>query len=155
LAQRAAYGVAISATAVTLVSAPLRAQDSAAAKPAGSGKWQGAIPTLNGGVRGAADVAVQSQGDKESRVRVTVRNMPINRQVAWDVVAGSCGDEGRPVAAGAAFRMLLTRNDGSGDAMARVPRLEAGKRYYVRLFNPGEVPSDRAGLACANLSEVP
>jgi hypothetical protein len=86
---------------------------------------------------------------------LTLRLIPINRQVAWDIVAGRCGDEGRPIAAAAAFRQILSRNDGSGDGIATVPVLEPGKPYYVRVFSPGEVPSDRAGYGCANLSEVP
>lgn len=136
-----------------LVAAPLSAQDSTSAKTAvaDKGKWTGIIGALS--IRGAVDIRVEPKGDKESRVRLSVRAAPINRQLAWDVVAGSCGDEGRPVVAPAAFRMLLTSNDGSGQAMANVPRLQSGSRYYVRVYAQGEAPSDRGGFGCANLSE--
>jgi hypothetical protein len=138
---------------VLVAPAVLRAQDSAAVLGK-SGKWSAAMSTLNG-LRGAADLRVEPQGGKDSRARLSIRNAPINRQLAWDIVAGSCGDEGRPVAAGAAFRQILTRNDGTGDATARIPKLEPGKRYYVRLFEPSQVPGDRTGVGCANLSEEP
>jgi hypothetical protein len=128
-------------------------QDAAAtAKP--SGKWTATIAQLNV-LRGAADLTVSPKGEKESRAKLSLRLVPINRQVAWDIVAGRCGDEGRPVAAAAAFRQILSRNDGSGEAMATLPVLEPGKPYYIRVFSPGEVPADRGGFGCANLSEVP
>ena len=144
--------LAAGAVALLTAVAPLGAQDSTAAAPKGSGKWSASIGSLTG-IRGAADVRVEARNDKESRARLTVRSTPINRQIAWDIVAGSCGDDGRPVAAAAAFRRLLTRNDGGGDAMATFPRLESGKRYYVRVFDPQEPPADRSGFGCANLSE--
>ncbi len=147
---RTACAIGISLLAV---STHVDAQDSAAVADK-SGKWSATMSTLNG-LRGAADLRVEPQGGKESRARLSIRNAPINRQLAWDIVAGSCGDEGRPVAAGAAFRQILTRNDGTGDGTARFPKLEPGKRYYVRLFEPSQVPGDRNGFGCANLSEEP
>ena len=140
---------------LALASAPctLRAQEPAAlAKP--SGKWVATIAQLTE-LRGAAELSVSPKGDKESRLKLSLRLVPINRQVSWDVVAGRCGDEGRPLAAAAAFRQILTRNDGSGEGMGTVPSLETGKPYYLRVFAPGVVPSDRGGYGCANLSEVP
>ena len=149
---RVARRAAVGALALALPSA-LHAQDATPmAKP--SGKWTATIAQLNA-LRGAADLSVALKGEKESRAKLSLRLVPINRQVAWDIVAGRCGDEGRPVAAAAAFRQILSRNDGSGEGMATVPSLESGKPYYVRVFSPGEVPSDRAGYGCANLSEVP
>ena len=133
--------------------AVLRAQETTTL-PKASGKWTATIAQLNT-LRGAADVSVSPRGEKESRAKLSLRLVPINRQVAWDIVQGRCGDEGRPVSAAAAFRQILSRNDGSGEGMATVPALQAGKPYYVRVFSPGEVPSDRAGYGCANLSEVP
>ena len=133
--------------------AVVHAQDMAPMAKA-SGKWTATIAQLNI-LRGAADLSVAPKGDKESRARLSLRLVPINRQVSWDIVAGRCGDEGRPLAAAAAFRQILSRNDGSGEGMATIPALEAGKPYYVRVFAPGEVPADRAGFGCANLSEVP
>lgn len=143
------------ACASSLLLAPLSlaAQDSTAmAKP--SGKWLANIAQL-GELRGAAEITVAPRNAKESRAKLSLRAVPINRQVAWDIVAGRCGDEGRPIAAAAAFRQVLSRNDGSGDGMANVPLLEPGKPYYVRVFAPGTVPEDRGGYGCANFSEVP
>ncbi|HYW31888.1 MAG TPA: hypothetical protein VE869_10310 [Gemmatimonas sp.] len=135
------------------LSHPLAAQDSAvAATKAPSGKWSARIVSFNG-ISGNAEIAVEPKGDKESRGRLIVRSAPINRQISWDIVAGSCGDEGRTIAAAAAFRLMLTRNDGSGEAQATVPKLEAGKRYYVRVFQQGEPATDRSAFGCANLSE--
>ncbi len=151
VARRSIAG-AISALALAVPSA-LHAQDSSALAKV-SGKWTATIAQLNI-LRGSADLSVAPKGAKESRVKLSLRLVPINRQVAWDIVAGRCGDEGRPVSAAAAFRQILTRNDGSGEGMATIPLLEAGKPYYVRVFSPGEVPSDRAGYGCANLSELP
>ncbi len=150
------FGASLSAIALcALVGTPLAAQDSAQASAAqGSGKWAGSIISLSS-LRGAADIRVEPKGAKDSRAKITIRSAPINRQIAWDIVAGSCGDDGRSVAAGAAFRQLLTRNDGSGDAMATIPKLESGKRYYARVFDPGSTPSDLGGFGCTNLSEQP
>lgn len=122
--------------------------------PAPSHKWSANL--IFRGIRGGGEVRVEAgKKETESRVRLTMRNAPINRQVAWDVVAGSCGDEGRPVAAAAAFRQILTGNDGGGMASATVPRLTPGQRYYVRLFDPATPPIDNAVFVCANLSEEP
>jgi len=133
--------------------AALQAQDTATAgKP--TGKWTATIAQLSV-LRGAADISISPKNEKESRVKLSLRLVPINRQISWDIVGGACGDEGRPVAAAAAFRQILSRNDGSGEATATIPLLEAGKPYYVRVFSPGEVPRDRGGFGCANLSEVP
>jgi hypothetical protein len=144
---------AVVAPLIVAMPLSLHAQDAAPAA-APSGKWTATIAQLNV-LRGAADLSVSPKSSKESRAKLSLRLVPINRQVAWDIVAGRCGDEGRPVAAAAAFRQILSRNDGSGDGMATIPALEPGKPYYVRVFSPGEVPSDRAGFGCANLSEVP
>ena len=147
LASSALIAVALS------LSPALGAQEPASlVKP--SGKWIATIAQLSE-LRGTADISVSPKGEKESRVKLSLRLVPINRQIAWDVVSGRCGDEGRPIAAAAAFRQVLSRTDGSGEAMATVPVLEAGKMYYVRVFAPGIVPADRGGYGCANLSEAP
>ncbi len=140
------------AVAVACAGAPaLRAQSTL---PAPTGRWVATIAQLNE-LRGAAELNVASRGPRESRFRLSVRLVPINRQLAWDVVVGRCGGEGRPLAAAAAFRQILSRNDGSGEATATLPALETGKAYYVRVFAPGVAPSDRTAYGCANLSEVP
>lgn len=147
------FGLAV--FAITAV--PLAAQDPAAANPAtATGKWSASLNTLSGtNMRGSADVRIEARNEKESRARLSVRSVPINRQLAWDIVIGSCGDEGKPVAAAAAFRVLLTRNDGGGETMANVPKLVSGQRYYVRVYAQGEPATDRTAFGCANLSEGP
>jgi hypothetical protein len=141
-------------TLCAMAALPAAAQDSStvAIRP-GNGKWSATIGSFNNPERGAAELRVEPKGPKEARARLAVRNVAINRQLTWDVVAGSCGDEGAPVAARAAFRSMLTRNDGTGDAMATIPVLEPGKRYYVRVFAQGSQITDRTALGCANLSE--
>ena len=149
-------GAVFSAMALcVVVGTTLGAQDSAKVPSStGSGKWAGSIISLST-LRGAADIRVEPKGEKDSRAKLTVRSAPVNRQLAWDIALGSCGEDGRPVAAGSTFRQLLTRNDGSGDAMATIPKLETGKRYYARVFDPGSTPSDLGGYGCTNLSEQP
>jgi hypothetical protein len=142
----------LAAVALACASASTLRAQSALSAP--TGRWAANITPLNE-LRGSAELTVAPRGPRESRLRLTVRLVPINRQLAWDVVAGRCGEEGRPIAAAAAFRQILSRNDGSGDATATLPAVEAGKAYYVRVFAPGTVPSDRTGYGCANLSEVP
>jgi hypothetical protein len=119
-----------------------------------SHKWSAML--LFRGQRGGGEARVEpGKRDTESRVRLTMRNLPINVQVAWDVVAGSCGDEGRPVAAAAAFRQVLSGNDGGGMVSATIPRLTPGQRYYVRVYDPSTPPLDAQVFVCANLSEEP
>jgi hypothetical protein len=137
-----------------LVLVVVSARISAAQVSAPSNKWSAALQFRT--IRGGGEVRVEAgKKDTESRVRLTMRNLPINRQVAWDVVAGSCNDEGRPVAAAAAFRQVLTGNDGGGMVSATVPRLTPGQRYYVRVFDPATPPMDAQAFVCANLSEEP
>lgn len=145
----------ISVAAFAMCTTGLSAQDAAA--PTNSGKWSAIVNTLSGsgGMRGTAEFRVEPRNEKESRAKLSVRSVPINRQLAWDIVAGSCNDEGKPVAAPAAFRVLLTRNDGGGDAMANIPKLESGKRYYARVYGQGDNVTDRTAYGCANLSETP
>jgi hypothetical protein len=119
-----------------------------------SNKWSANVQFRSG--RGGGELRVEAgKKDTESRVRLTMRNLPINRQLAWDVVSGSCNDEGRPVAAAAAFRQVLSGNDGGAMVSATVPRLTPGQRYYVRVFDPGTPPMDGQAFACVNLSEEP
>jgi hypothetical protein len=130
------------------------AHTSQAQLAAPSNKWSANLQFRS--IRGGGEVRVEpGKKDSESRVRLVMRNLPINRQVAWDVVAGSCNDEGRPVAAAAAFRQVLTGNDGGGMVSATVPRLTPGQRYYVRVFDPATPPLDAQVFVCANLSEEP
>ncbi len=139
--------------ASALTASIARAQDTAAVvAPPSDAKWAGSIVALNT-IRGSASLTIEPRNATDARIRLQLRAVPINLRVSWDVVAGSCGDEGRPVAAAAAFRQILTRNDGSGDVQVTLPKLARGKRYYFRVFAPGEVPADRGGYGCANLSE--
>ncbi|MBM4193682.1 MAG: hypothetical protein FJ202_04790 [Gemmatimonadetes bacterium] len=117
-----------------------------------TGKWVATITQLtNGG--GAADLTVEPRNDKQSRVKITFRNTRRDMQLAWDIVVGSCRDEGAPIAAQAAFTQVQTQLDGGGSATANLPKLESGKKYYVRVFNPKSVPTDSNAYGCANLSE--
>ncbi|MCU0648930.1 MAG: hypothetical protein MUF00_13090 [Gemmatimonadaceae bacterium] len=128
------------------------AHPAAAQSVSASNKWSATL--LFRGSRGGGDVRVEpGKKDGESRVRLSLRTMPINTQVAWDVVAGSCGDEGRPAAAAAAFRQVLIGNDGAAMVSATIPRLTPGQRYYVRVFDPSTPPIDAQVFVCANLSE--
>jgi hypothetical protein len=145
-----ARGVAVSAG--LLSSAVLSAQPATAVAP--SDRWSAQLVLT--GLRGGGELRVEpGRRDAESRVRLVLRNLPMNRPVGWDVVRGSCGDEGAPVAAAAAFRPLVTGTDGGAMGTATVPRLTPGQRYYARVFDPAEPPLDARVWGCANLSEQP
>ncbi len=140
--------------AVLAGSAPfarLAAQEGAV--PGASGKWSATL-VFTGRMAGELRVE-KAKKDTESQARIELRNGAINRQVAWDIAEGVCGDNAQPIAARAKFRQMLTSNDGSANVRVTIPRLQPGKRYYVRVFDPSESGDDRSGLSCVNLSEEP
>jgi hypothetical protein len=118
-----------------------------------SGKWVATIPTLTNG--GAADLTVESRNDKQSRAKISFRNARSNVQLAWNIAVGNCRDEGAPVAPQAAFNPVQTQMDGGGTASGTIPKLEPGKKYYVRVFDPQSMPTDGSLYGCANMSEKP
>ena len=121
-------------------------------EPTQSGKWVGTIAQLrNGG--GAADITVEPRNEKQSRVKITFRDTRRDMRLAWDIVVGNCGDEGAPIAPQAAFTQVQTQMDGSGTVTSNVPKLESGKLYYVRVFDPQMAPRDAQAFGCGNLSE--
>lgn len=124
---------------------------SADAQTPPSGKWVATIPTLTNG--GAADLTVEPKNDKQSRAKITFRNGRSNVQLAWNIAAGNCRDDGPPVAAQAAFNPVQTQMDGGGSATGTFPKLESGKQYYVRVFSPQSLPTDASLFGCANMSE--
>jgi hypothetical protein len=138
---------ALAAAVATLsVASPAGAQEA-------SGKWSA---TLVFSGRMAGDLRVEkAKKDDESQARLEIRNAAINRQIAWDIAEGVCGDNSQSIAPRAKFRQMLTSNDGSANVRSTIPRLQPGKRYYVRVFDPGNAGDDRSGMSCVNLSEVP
>jgi hypothetical protein len=76
-------------------------------------------------------------------------------RLAWDIVEGSCRDEGKPIAPQPTFGTIQVQLDGSGTATVNVPKLESGKRYYVRVFDPQTPATDASAYGCANISEKP
>ncbi len=122
------------------------------AVPAQSGKWVATIAQL-GGAGGAADISVEPRNERQSRVKITFRNTRRDMRLAWDIVVGRCGDEGAPIAAQAAFTQVHTQMDGGGTATSNVPKLESGKLYYVRVYDPQTAPRDAQAFGCGNLSE--
>jgi hypothetical protein len=138
--------------AAVIAATPIALQAQDAAKPP-SGKWVATLSNLS--VGGAADVTIEPRNDKQSRARVAFRNLKKEMRISWDIVAGNCRDEGRPIAAQAAFTNVQLQMDGSGTATANIPKLESGKPYYVRVFDPQTPPSDGAAFGCANLAEKP
>ncbi|WP_373064689.1 hypothetical protein [Gemmatimonas sp.] len=123
------------------------------AKPAQSGKWFATVNQLRNG--GSADLTIEPRNDKQSRAKLAFRNGSRDMRVAWDIVAGNCNDQGVPIAAQAAFTQAQTQMDGGGSATAMIPKLESGKRYYVRVFDPQVAPNDQNVWGCANISEKP
>jgi len=118
-----------------------------------SGAWVATISQLPGG--GGADVTVESRNDKQSRVKIVFRNIKRDMAVAWDIAEGNCRDEGKPIAPQAAFGKIQIQMDGAGTGSANIPKLESGKRYYVRVFDPQTAPTDAKAYGCANISEKP
>lgn len=144
LGARALGALAFAAAAATLPS-------SASAQ---SGKWVATVSQLRG-AGGAADITIEPRGDKNSRVRVALRNVNRDMRIAWDIVNGQCRDQGAPIAPQATFTQVQTMMDGSGTVTANVPKLESGKLYYVRLFDPQTSPTDDNVWGCANIAEKP
>lgn len=139
-------GFALSVSLVAVV-APRTAQ-------AQSGKWVATIAQLRS-AGGAADITVEPRNEKQSRVKITFRNTRRDMRLAWDIVVGRCGDEGAPIAAQAAFTQVQTQMDGGGTVTSNVPKLESGKLYYVRVFDPQTPATDASAYGCGNLSEKP
>jgi len=123
------------------------------ATPAQSGKWFATVNQLRNG--GSADLVIESRNEKQSRARITFRNGSRDMRIAWDIVAGSCNDQGAPIAPQATFTQAQTQMDGGGTVSATIPKLESGKRYYVRVFDPQTTPTDQNVWGCANISEKP
>lgn len=136
--------VVLAAAAVSMIPQAVQAQ---------SGKWVATVGQLS--VGGSADVTVDKKSDKQSKARITFRNVRRDMRLSWDIVEGHCRDEGQPIAAQAAFSQVQTQMDGSGTASSNVPKLESGKSYYVRVFDPQSVASDANAYGCASLSEKP
>lgn len=124
-----------------------------AAALAQSGKWKGVISQL-GTVRGNVELNVEPFRN-ESRAKLAVRASSGDKQIAWDIAEGRCGTEGASVDAAAAFPQITTRLDGSGEATTRIKKLESGKQYYLRVYDPKKQLTDNAAYGCANISEVP
>ena len=121
-------------------------------EPAQSGKWVATISQLrNAG--GAADITVEPRNERQSRVKIMFRDTRRDMRLAWDIVAGNCGDDGAPIAPLAAFTQVQTQMDGSGTVTSNVPKLESAKRYYVRVFDPQSPATDASAFGCGNLSE--
>jgi len=125
-----------------------------ASSRAQSGKWVATISQLNT-VGGAADVTVDPRNDKQSRAKIVFRNAKSNVSLKWDIAEGSCRDDGKPIAPQAAFAPITTQMDGGGTANANIPKLESGKQYYVRVFDPQSAGTDASAFGCANISEKP
>lgn len=123
------------------------------AASAQSGKWTATILQLS--IRGSADITIEPRNEKESKAKISFRNTANDRQLAWDIAEGRCGQEGNSIATLATFRQVRTGLDGQGQATSNVPLLQSGKAYYVRVFNPDVQPQDSGALGCANLSEKP
>jgi hypothetical protein len=120
-----------------------------------SGKWVATVSQINS-IGGSADITIESRDDKRSRVKVTLRNVRSNElRVAWDIAAGQCRDQGAPIAPQATFTQIQTMSDGSGTVTANVPKLEPGKQYYIRVFDPQVSPTDNNVWGCANIAEKP
>jgi hypothetical protein len=137
-----------------VLSVILVAAVAARTEPVQSGKWVATISQL-GSAGGAADITVDPRNDKQSRAKITFRNTRRDMQLAWDIALGKCGDEGAPIAPQAAFTQVQTQLDGGGTATSNVPKLESGKNYYVRVFDPQRAATDASAFGCGNLSEKP
>jgi len=124
------------------------------AEPAQGGKWVGTISQLRT-AGGAADITIEPRNERQSRVKISFRDTRRDMRLAWDIVVGNCGDEGAPIAPQAAFTQVQTQMDGSGTVTSNVPKLESGKLYYVRVYDPQTAPRDALAFGCGNLSEKP
>lgn len=119
------------------------------------GKWVGQVTvmTIEGKNGGSADITVEPRNEKQSRIKVSVRNSIKERKLGWDVVNGRCRDEGIQIAPQATFQVIQNGMDGSGVGTANIPKLESGKPYYLRIFEAGKLASDRDAYGCAQIVE--
>jgi hypothetical protein len=141
---RSLVGIAALAAAVALPSVA----------SAQTGKWVATVSQIQT-AGGSADITIEPRGEKLSRVKVSLRNIKRDMRLAWDIVNGQCRDQGAPIAPQATFTQVQTMMDGSGTATANVPKLESGKMYYVRIFDPQTSPTDNNVWGCANIAEKP
>ena len=118
-----------------------------------TGKWFALVNKLT--ITGSVDLTVEPRNDTQSKAKIILRNSKRETRLAWDIVAGRCQDEGAPIAAQAAFTQVMTQMDGGGTATANIPKLESGKLYYLRVFDPQTAASDVTALGCANIAEQP
>lgn len=125
-----------------------------AAVQAQSGKWVATISQFTT-IGGAADITIDPRNAKQSRVKIVFRNTNRDMALAWDIALGNCRDDGAPVAPQAAFNPIQTQLDGGGSANATIPKLESGKAYHVRVFDPQTPATDANAYGCANISEKP
>jgi hypothetical protein len=121
--------------------------------PRQSGKWFATVNQLRNG--GSADLTIEPRNEKQARAKISFRNSSRETRIAWDIVAGNCGDQGAPIAPQATFTQAITQMDGAGTVTATINKLESGKRYYVRIFDPQVAPTDQNVWGCANISEKP
>lgn len=117
------------------------------------GKWVANISQIRS-VGGSAELRVEPRNEKESRVKLMIRNSKRETRFWWDIVAGRCNDEGVRIAAQAKFTALQLGMDGSGEIAVNVPKLESGKLYYVRVYEGGSQTTDQQAWGCANLAET-
>ncbi|MEO7359619.1 MAG: hypothetical protein ABI120_04775 [Gemmatimonadaceae bacterium] len=117
-----------------------------------TGKWVGTVKLNNSG---SADLTIEPRSEKQSKAKMNIRNGRRESRMAWDIVQGRCRDEGVPIAPQAQFTALQTQMDGSVTVTANVPKLESGKLYYFRVFDPQTQASDVTSFGCSNISEVP
>ena len=117
-----------------------------------SGNWVATI-TSSGG---SADVTVAPRNDKESLVKISVRDIALGgSMLSWNVFVGRCSDRRRePIIPGATLTPVRTQMDGSGTAAVWVPKLESGKRYSVGV-RFAESATTGGTASCANLKEKP
>lgn len=115
------------------------------------GKWVGQVTVMT--IGGSADITVEPRNEKQSRVKVSIRNSRKELKLGWDVVHGRCRDEGIQVAPQATFQVIQNSMDGSGVGTANIPKLESGKPYYLRIFEAGKLGNDRDAYGCAQIVE--
>ncbi|MGV3709931.1 MAG: hypothetical protein ACO1Q7_13940 [Gemmatimonas sp.] len=123
-----------------------------------SGKWVATISNISieGKAAGAADITVEpGKDDTKSKAKIVFRNSIRETRISWDIVQGNCRDEGQPIAPGATFRKAMTSMDGSATVTNDIPKLQSGKAYYVRVYDPQTVATDANAYGCGNLSEKP
>ena len=112
------------------------------------------VATLNaaGGRLSGTVTLTPAARANQTRAAVSILNGPGNAELGWQIRQGQCGERGPELGAAAAYRVIQTRGDGSGEVTVTLPiAMPSNNAYHVNIL--ASRTSDTV-LACGGLSEA-